>query len=77
MKGGTKPSGFGSVSGAQMKTDSGGDGGVSGVWKMRWWVVERADRYPHHSVRISDSNVDNIVTFYRLRHTSGRPADDT
>ena len=28
-----------------MKADRGGDGGVSGVWKMRWWVVERADRY--------------------------------
>ena len=28
-----------------MKTDSGGDEGVSGVWKMRWWVVERADQY--------------------------------
>src|ERR1700729_3223554 len=45
MKGGTKPSGFGPVSGARMKMDSGGDGGVSGVWKMRWWVVERADQY--------------------------------
>jgi hypothetical protein len=43
MKGETKPSGFDPVSGAQM--NSGGDGGVSGVWKMRWWVIERADRY--------------------------------
>jgi hypothetical protein len=45
MKGETKPSGFDLVSGAQMKTDSRGDGGVSGVWKMRWWVIERANRY--------------------------------
>ena len=33
--------------------------------------------YPHHSVLISDSNVDNNVTLYRLRHASGRPADVT
>ena len=36
------------------------------------WVVG-----PHHSVRISDSNVDNIVTLYRLRRASGRLVDDT
>ena len=32
---------------------------------------------PHHSVLISDSNVDNNVTLYRLRRASGRPADVT
>src|ERR1700691_879091 len=32
---------------------------------------------PHHSVLISDSNVDNIVTLDRLRHASRCPADDT
>ena len=31
----------------------------------------------HHSVRIYDSNVDNIETLYRLRRVSGRPADYT
>ena len=31
----------------------------------------------HHSVRISDGNVDNIVTLYRLRRASGRPLDRT
>ena len=30
-----------------------------------------------HSVQISDSDIDNIVTLYRLRHASGRPADVT
>ena len=30
-----------------------------------------------HSVQISDSDIDNIVTLYRLRRASGRPADDT
>jgi hypothetical protein len=29
------------------------------------------------SVRISDSNVDNIVTLYHLRRASGCPADCT
>jgi hypothetical protein len=32
---------------------------------------------PHHSVLISDSNVDNIVTLYHLRHASRRLADGT
>jgi hypothetical protein len=32
---------------------------------------------PHHSVRISDSNMDNIMTLYRLRRASGRPPDCT
>jgi len=31
----------------------------------------------HHSVRISDSNMDNIMTLYRLRRASGRPPDCT
>ena len=30
-----------------------------------------------HSVQISDGDIDNIVTLYRLRRASGRPADDT
>ena len=30
-----------------------------------------------HSVQISDSDIDNIVTLYRLRLASGRPADVT
>ena len=33
--------------------------------------------FAHHSVRISDSNVDNIVTLYRLKCASGCPADCT
>ena len=30
-----------------------------------------------HSVQISDSDIDNIVTLYRLRRASRRPADVT
>ena len=30
-----------------------------------------------HSVQISDSDINNIVTLYRLRRASGRPADVT
>ena len=30
-----------------------------------------------HSVQISNSDIDNIVTLYRLRRASGRPADVT
>ena len=33
--------------------------------------------YRWDSVQISDSDVDNIVTLYHLRHASGHPADDT
>ena len=32
---------------------------------------------PHHSVQISLRYADNIVTLYRLRRPSGRPADYT
>ena len=31
----------------------------------------------HHSVQISIRYADNIVTLYRLRRPSGRPADYT
>jgi hypothetical protein len=31
----------------------------------------------HHSVQISDSNIDNMKTLYRLRRLSGRPLDYT
>ena len=39
--------------------------------------TDMVDKISHHSVLISDSNVDNIVTLYRLRRASGCPADDT
>ena len=35
------------------------------------------ERIPHHSVQISIRYADNIVTLYRLRRPSGRPADYT
>ena len=38
-------------------------------------ILEVADG--GHSVQISDSDIDNIVTLYRLRRASGRPADVT
>jgi hypothetical protein len=33
--------------------------------------------FAHHSVPISDSNIDNTMTLCRLRHPSGCPPDYT
>ena len=41
-----------------------------------WFCICRMNE-GGHSVQISDSDIDNIVTLYRLRRASGRPADVT
>ena len=40
-------------------------------------LLSRAEAAGGHSVQISDSDINNIVTLYRLRRASGRSADVT
>ena len=47
------------------------------IQKLQLLTEEAKIDEAHHSVLISDSNVDNNVTLYRLRRASGRPADVT
>ena len=45
--------------------------------RMNYKETKDASSIRGHSVQISDGDIDNIVTLYRLRRASGRPADDT